>query len=634
MKNASGKANKLEKVKKKQEERQIHPDDMPERRYKAGELLKRTFKYLLPYLPQFIIIIFITIVNSFLAIAPIGLLGDAIRTAEALDKNNPKKYDPSVTVNDLYFIGIMLIIYYVAGYFLTMANSYFHGYISQHTTFDLRQDMYMKLQELSFSYYDKRKAGKIMSRVMNDVGAINSLLTNGFPILLGDFIKISIILYMLFSQYWQLTLLTLTVGPAIIIFSRYIGGRARRIYRKSRMAIAEVYTKLEQGVAGMKTIKAFTREDESRQEFDTANRANMETNIEAGRLMASVGPIFQAVAFGAIGLVFIAAFFFLRTDQGFNTEGFVEFMLLVMNFYGPIQQLAGFYNQIQAAVAGGERIFSVLDADVEVKEASGAITDLDIKGDVEFKNVNFYYQEGVPVLHDINIKAKPKESVAIVGYTGAGKTTIINLLCRFYDPVKGQILIDGVDLKDLSMKCLRSQLGIVLQHPFLFTDTVMENIRYGSDVTDEEVIAVAKQIGAHEFIMDLEKGYDTGVRERGVILSQGQRQLISFARALMANPKILILDEATSSLDSYSEMLLQKAIEEITKNRTSFIIAHRLSTIRNAGKIVVIDKGRIIEVGDHEELIEKDGLYAKLYKLQFRDIELLKEEGDQYSFST
>jgi ATP-binding cassette subfamily B multidrug efflux pump len=259
-----------------------------------------------------------------------------------------------------------------------------------------------------------------------------------------------------------------------------------------------------------------------------------------------------------------------------------------------------------------------------VKNKAGACADHVIEGNVEFHNVDFHYEEGIPVLKNVNVSIPANKSLAVVGYTGAGKTTFINLLCRFYDVQQGEILIDGIDIRELTLECLRKQLGIVLQHPFLFTETVMENIRYGSNATDEEIIAVAKKIGAHDFIMSLEQGYQTNVHERGLILSQGQRQLISFARALLVDPRILILDEATSSLDSYSEMLLQKAIEEITKNRTSIIIAHRLSTIRNADKILVLDKGSVVEYGTHDELIDKDGLYAKLYKLQFKDLQLTK----------
>lgn len=767
-----------------------------DRQYKDIDLIKRALKYVRPYKWQFAIIMVIITLNAFIRVYPVTLLKTAIDLVE----------DPSTQVNEIYAVGLQLILFYLLGWVLTVGNNYFMGYISQHTTFDIRQEMHIKLQILSFSYFDRRKAGKIMSRVMNDVAAINTLMTNGFPILLGDSLSIIYIMYLLLSYSLAMTLIVLLIAPTVIIFSKIISKRARRIYRRSRKSIADVYTKLEQGVAGMKTIKAFTREKESLEEFVEANRANRDVNIEAGKLMASVGPIFQTFGFLLLGLVFIAAFFFLRTAGTFELGAFIAFILLVLQFYGPINQLANFYNQIQNALAGGERIFSLLDADVEVAEKEQSIENHEIEGRVDFKNVYFHYEEGIPVLKDISLRVDPKTSLAIVGYTGAGKTTLINLLCRFYDPIagkvivedfeddlhgswsavncertsdkvhddgewslilgndsnanegklkysnppdeeimtgitfhvfieenpgeidvklqgdggaiglnvteksqlrftsgnewhdiaklkrgrwheieihdidyeentcdvrvdgefklsniditgaelghvetvtiscmgtgngkcyiddvgikvgkNGKILIDDIDLRDYSLKALRGQLGIVLQHPFLFTDTVFENIRYGSDASLEEVIQVAKKIGAHEFIMDLEDGYNTQVRERGVILSQGQRQLISFARALMANPKILILDEATSSLDSYSEMLLQRAIEEITKNRTSFIIAHRLSTIRNADKIIVLENGEIIEQGSHEALIEKDGLYAKLYRLQFRDLELIED---------
>ncbi|HME54137.1 MAG TPA: ABC transporter ATP-binding protein [Candidatus Lokiarchaeia archaeon] len=593
-------------------------------RYTTGELLKRAMKYLRPYKFQFAMVLVVLIINAFVKVYPVQLLAQAIDLADSLIKNPGEK-----DIAQLYSIGYQLLLFYVISWVLSIANSWYQGYIGQYTVFDLRQEMFIKLQALSFSYYDKRKAGKIMSRVMNDVETVNTLITSGFPLVIGNMFSVVYIVFLLIVYSWQMTLITFIVGPFFIIFSQNIARRARKIYDRSRKTIAEVYSKLEQGVSGMKTTMAFVREEKSAQEFETANRANMQTNIQAGKLMATVSPIFQTIAFGVLSLVFIAAFFFLRSSSGFELGSFIAFILLVLQFYGPIQQLAGFYNQIQSALAGGSRIFALVDETIEVKNRVDACSDHEIEGKIDFKHVYFNYVEDVPVLKDINVSVPAKTSLAIVGYTGAGKTTFINLLCRFYEVVQGQILVDGIDIRDMTLDCLRKQLGIVLQHPFLFTDTVMENIRYGSNASEEEVIAVAKQIGAHEFIMALEKGYQTSVMERGLVLSQGQRQLISFARALLVNPKILILDEATSSLDSYSEMMLQKAIEEITKNRTSIIIAHRLSTIRNADKIMVIDKGMSIEYGDHEELLEKDGLYAKLYKMQFKDVQLVDKNANE-----
>lgn len=589
----------------------------------------RALKYIKPYRAQFFVVLLIMIINAFVRVYPVVILKDAVGLAddiaEVIGAGGTASAEQRAT---LYALGAQLLLFYLLSWVLTTTNAYFQGYISLHTTFDLRQEVFIKLQALSFRYYDKRKAGKIMSNVLSDVETIHTLLTSGFPTLLGDLLSIVYIMYLLIVYSWQMTLITFLVGPLFFLVTEIVSKRARKIYDKSRETIAEVYTKLEQGVSGMKTTMAFTREEQSAQEFDVANRANMQTHIEAGKLMAKVGPIFQTIGFSVLALIFIAAFFFLRDAGGFELDTFLAYILLVLQFYGPIQQLANFYNQIQAAFAGGTRIFTTLDEEVEIKNKPGAVADHVINGRVEFKNVYFNYEENVPVLKNISVTAPAKTSLAIVGYTGAGKTTFINLLCRFYDVKEGSILVDDIDIRNMTLECLRKQLGIVLQHPFLFTDTVMENIRYGSNATEEEVIAVSKQIGAHEFIMSLEKGYQTSVRERGLVLSQGQRQLISFARALLVNPKILILDEATSSLDSYSEMLLQKAIEEITKNRTSIIIAHRLSTIRNADKIMVIDKGEIVEFGNHDDLMEKDGLYAKLYKLQFKELQLAKKPDE------
>jgi ATP-binding cassette subfamily B multidrug efflux pump len=600
-------------------------EDHDTKHYSGKQLLLRAIHYIKPYKFQFAMIMIGVIINAFVRVYPVTILKDAIGFADLFAKKIARGEDilPDERAR-LYNLGFMLLLFYLVSWAITSSNHYFQGYISTHAIFDLRQEMFIKLQQLSFTYYDKRKAGKIISRVMSDVETINVLLTNGFPLLVGDTISVIYIMYLLILYSPQMTLITFIVGPLFLIIVNIVSKRARRIYTKSRETIAEVYTKLEQGVSGMKTTMAFTREEQSAQEFDVANRANMQTNIQAGKLMASVGPIFQTIGFGVLSLVFIAAFFVLRTSDGFDVSTFLAYILLVLQFYSPIQQLAGFYNQLQSAFAGGSRIFTLLDAEVEVKNKTGARADHVIEGNVDFKDVDFHYEAGVPVLKKVNVSIPANKSLAVVGYTGAGKTTFINLLCRFYDVQQGQILVDGINIKDLTLECLRKQLGIVLQHPFLFTESVMENIRYGSTATDEEVIAVAKQIGAHDFIMSMEQGYQTNVHERGLILSQGQRQLISFARALLVDPRILILDEATSSLDSYSEMQLQKAIEELTKNRTSIIIAHRLSTIRNADKILVLDKGTVVEYGNHDELIDKDGLYAKLYKLQFKDLQLTK----------
>jgi len=360
------------------------------------------------------------------------------------------------------------------------------------------------------------------------------------------------------------------------------------------------------------------------EDFGQANVENLEANLEAARVFATFMPLVEII--GSIGTCIVLWYGGHQVMRGELTVGIiVAFLQYIGMIFRPLFTLAMFYNSFQAAMAASERIFDLLDTPIEIPEGEDLIRLPPIEGRVEFENVTFSYEKGNPVLKDIDLVAPAKQSYAIVGPTGAGKSTLVNLLCRFYDPDKGTIRVDGYDLSKVSPQSLHTQMGIVLQDPFLFSDTVMENIRYGRlDATDEEVVEATKAVNAHEFIIRLPEGYNTIIQEGGTNLSMGQKQLVSFARALIAEPKILILDEATSSVDPYTELLIKEALESLLQNRTSFIIAHRLSTVRNANKIIVLDRGEIIEEGTHQELLQKEGLYSQLYQAQFRTAPVLK----------
>jgi ATP-binding cassette subfamily B protein len=427
-------------------------------------------------------------------------------------------------------------------------------------------------------------------------------------------------------MFWMnpwLSMISFSVVPFIAFVTYFWGKRVRRVYRETRKTIASVSAKIEESVSGMKEIYAFSREQESRQEFQQINISNMQANVTASRTMSAFSPMVHG--FSILGNFLVLWFGGNAVMNGTMTVGVLfAFMSYMGSFFFPIQTLSQFWNEVQSALAAAERVFQIMDTKIEVFEKADAITVPPIDGRIVYEDVTFSYENGTPVLQDIDLVIEKNTTVAFVGPTGAGKTTMINLLYRFYDPQEGNITIDGYDLKELSINGYRKQMAIVLQDPFLFAGTVKQNIKYGNlDASEERVLEVAKAVGAHDFIMKLPDGYETEVRERGSRLSMGQRQLISLARALIADPRILILDEATSSIDAYTEIIIKQAMEKVLKDRTSIVIAHRLSTVRNSNMIVVLEEGRIVEKGTHAELIAKDGLYSKLYDTQFKNARTL-----------
>jgi len=393
-----------------------------------------------------------------------------------------------------------------------------------------------------------------------------------------------------------------------------------------RTRISKVTSKLQESISGIREIQSFKRERDTIEEFSNVNLENFQANLQATKVWGSFFPTIQFIQALGSGIVILyggwLAFNGMLGSMEDAVGTLITFVMYVGMFFGPIFDLTNFYNTVQSALAAAERIFEMLDVEPEIKDSEDAVEIPSIKGDIEFRNVVFGYDPEHPVLHNVSFHVKPKETIALVGPTGAGKSTIVKMLCRFYDPQSGQILIDGYDIKKVKQKSLRRRMGIVLQETFLFSGTIMDNIKYGKiDATDEEAITAAKLVGAHQFIEKLPDGYNTRIGERGAGLSVGQKQLISFARALLRNPAILILDEATSSIDPYTDLLIRKAMKVLLRDRTSIIIAHRLSTVRDADRILVIDDGRIVEEGSHEELIKKGGLYSHLYEMQFKEPE-------------
>lgn len=514
----------------------------------------------------------------------------------------------------------IIAIFIVRGLFWYGQN-YLMSYVGQSVIIDIRAAVFKKLQRLSVSFYDKNKTGTIMSYVTNDVNALQSaMVENTIEMITEGFILIGSVVAMIYLD-WRLTLFTVCTFPVVLWFMEFFGKKIRKTGGRIQECTADITSVLQESVASARVIKSFVREDYEVDRFDVENKANFRANMKNAQLMATLTPVVELVA--AIGVTMIIWYGGNNVINGTITAGsLVAFLTYAVNISNPIKRLTRVIGNIQKALAAAQRVFMIIDMPEEIAESRDAKQLPEVSGKVEFQNVSFAYNDKGNVITDLSFSVKPGEVIAIVGPSGAGKSTIANLLPRFYDVNKGDIKIDGHSVREVTLDSLREQVGIVPQETMLFNGSVYNNILYGRlDATKEEIEAAAKAANAHDFIMQLTDGYETKLGDRGVNLSGGQRQRIAIARVILKNPRILILDEATSALDTESERVVQEALDRLMVGRTSFVIAHRLSTVKNADKILVLEKGNLVESGTHDELLALDGLYAHLYKIQYRNKE-------------
>ena len=486
----------------------------------------------------------------------------------------------------------------------------------------LRTEMYEHMQGLSLSFYDEMEVGRMISRLTSDVTVMQELLTSGSLTFAADFVGLTVVIVTLLFIDWQLALVTFAIVPPLVIVMAWWAGHAKRAFVDVRVKVSAMYGTLAENVSGVRAVQSMSREDENSKRFDRLNQENRRANVWAGLLSAAIMPVIELAVAIATALILIYGGYRALNANSVNIADLflvlTTFTIYVGRFFDPIRDLVLQYTMVQRAMAGGERIFEVLDTKARIADKPDAIELEHVEGRVDFDHVDFHYVAGVPILRDVDLHVEPGETVAFVGHTGAGKTTITSLVSRSYEVTGGAIRIDGHDIRDIKRRSLTRHMGVVLQTPYLFSGTVRENIAYGRDeATLDEVRSAATAVGADEFISRLENGYDTILQQRGQNLSVGQRQLISFARAILASPRILVLDEATAYVDTQTEVIIQKALRELLKDRTSFVIAHRLSTIREANRIVVLDKGEMAEIGSHEELLEMNGIYANLYRMTY-----------------
>ncbi|SHG60072.1 ATP-binding cassette, subfamily B, MsbA [Salegentibacter echinorum] len=576
-------------------------------------LFKRLLKYTNPYKLTFYFVALAAILLSFFAVLRPYLL--KMTVDEAI---TPKNYEDLV-----FFVGLMggALILEVIFQFLFV---YFANWLGQEVVRDLRVNLFKHMLNFKMTYFDKSAVGRLVTRAVSDIQTIASIFSQGLFMIISDILKMLVVVGFMFYQSWRLTLLVLTVLPFIMYATRVFQKKMKVAFEDVRNQVADLNTFVQERITGMKIVQLFTREKEEYKKFKDINEKHRKAWVRTVWYNSIFFPIAEMATSITIGLIVWFGGLRAVADDGITLGVIIAFIELSQLLFRPLRQIADKFNTLQMGMVAANRVFGILDTESSISNLGTTKVD-SLKGDIEFKNVRFSYTGDEEVLKGISFKANAGETVAIVGATGAGKSTVINLLNRFYEINEGKILIDGIDIKDISLESLRNQIAVVLQDVFLFADTILSNINLSDpNITEEEVKKAAEQIGIHEFIDTLPNGYQYNVKERGAMLSSGQRQLISFLRAYMSNPSVLILDEATSSVDTYSELLIQKATDKITEGRTSIVIAHRLATIKKADKIMVMDAGEIVEIGTHKELLKKtDGYYKNLYEVQFKAEEAL-----------
>ncbi len=591
---------------------QHHDDEILGKAYDSA-LMKRLLGFVKPYKKY----VFLAIALN-LIVAGLGPLRPYL-TKIAIDDSIANKDYHGLLVISLLLIGSLLLQAFIQ-FFLT----YYTQLMGQKIIYDLRIKLFSHVQKLALKFFDKTPIGRIVTRVTNDVESLNELFSSGIVMVFSDIFIILWIFVFMFFMSWDLSLVTLSVLPILFYATFLFRKKVRESYRDVRFHLARLNSYMQEHITGNSTVQIFSKEKRELEKFASINNDHKIANVNSIFYYAIFYPIVEILSSGAIALIIWYGGGEV-VQKSMSIGVLFAFIQYTEMFFRPIRDLSEKYNIMQTAMASSERIFKLLDNDTTIDNREILKDFSNSKGEIEFKDVCFAYKEDEYVLKNISFRINPGETVAIVGATGAGKTSIINILTRFYDIQKGAILVDGIDIRDLDKEELRKTISVVLQDVFLFSGDIKSNINlYNNDISLEKVIESAKTVGAHKFISALPEGYNTEVKEKGATLSVGQKQLISFARALAYNPQILVLDEATSSVDTETEIIIQNAIKKLLVGRTSIVIAHRLSTIQNADKIIVMHKGEIREVGNHQELITQKGIYYKLYQLQYKDQEITK----------
>lgn len=583
-------------------------DEVVEQKFDIKQL-KRLVDYIRPYKGKMLFVLVLMLSSSGL-----GMFLPKFLQIE-MDKYIPDKDIKSIVM--LTALAGVIVLYSVISTRIKIDVTTKVGQDIIHT---IREDIFKHLQELPFSYYDERPHGKIQVRVVNYVNNLSDLLSNGIINTITDLCNLIFILIFMFAISPKLTLICLCGLPVLVIYVVFLKRRQSHAWQVQSNKQSNLNAYIAESINGIRVTQAFVREEKNMDIFNDLSMSYRNAWLKAVYYNFAMGPMVDLISTITTSFIYVVGVSCIINggQSGVTVGVLIAFTAYISRFWAPINTIASFYNSLLTAISYLERIFETIDEPVEVKDALDATDMPPIKGDVSFENVKFSYEDGVPILKDVSFDVKQGQTIAIVGPTGAGKTTIVNLLSRFYNVDSGKVLIDGIDISKVKIHSLRTQMGVMMQDSFIFSGTIMDNIRYGNKTaTDEEVIKAAKTVCAHDFIMEMEDGYNTQVNERGSRLSVGQRQLISFARALLADPAILILDEATSSIDTETEIVLQEGLNNLLKGRTSFIIAHRLSTIKNADTIMYIDKGGIVEAGSHDELLENKGAYYELYMSQY-----------------